>query len=378
MARPSVLIVGAGIAGLSTAYALLKRGWEVTVLERGPIPAPVASSCDHHRITRRIYGGAEGYTARMEDAFAAWRTMWADLPGPEARYYDARGTVGISAQEGDFTDQARTIMARLDVPFELIDGPDVTERFPFLMPGFARFALLAEGGALWANTILTDLAAWLRRHGAVIRERTVVASVDHARSTAVLASGEALSADRMVVAAGVGTAALVPALGNTLTLIRTLVVYADPPPDQRAVWDRAPCWTGLGGDTDLWGMPPIDGLPLKLGNGGMGRADPTDADRDITPGEIAAMVESYVGRLRDVERFDVRWGAANYWTLAPESRFVLAEIDRSLVVSACSGHGFKFGALTGQDVARALTGEASVAQVATTMAGLSRTAQAGA
>ena len=44
----SVLIVGAGCFGLSTAYHLLKRGLkDVTVIDRSPIlPAPDAASHD--------------------------------------------------------------------------------------------------------------------------------------------------------------------------------------------------------------------------------------------------------------------------------------------------------------------------------------------
>ncbi len=55
--------------------------------------------------------------------------------------------------------------------------------------------------------------------------------------------------------------------------------------------------------------------------------------------------------------------------MAPEERFVLRQHDRVLAVSACSGHGFKFGALSGRDVAEAVTGSAPVEAVAERMAG---------
>ena len=52
----NVIVVGAGIAGLSTAWSLVKAGHNVSIVEQGPIPNPLAASGDHHRIIRRAYG----------------------------------------------------------------------------------------------------------------------------------------------------------------------------------------------------------------------------------------------------------------------------------------------------------------------------------
>lgn len=46
--QQKILIVGAGCFGLSTAYHLLKRGYQnITVIDRSPVlPAPDAASTD--------------------------------------------------------------------------------------------------------------------------------------------------------------------------------------------------------------------------------------------------------------------------------------------------------------------------------------------
>ncbi len=75
----NIIVVGAGIAGLSTAWQLTKAGHSVTIVEQGKIPNPLAASGDHHRIIRRAYGKAAGYGRLITQAYDAWDELWADL-----------------------------------------------------------------------------------------------------------------------------------------------------------------------------------------------------------------------------------------------------------------------------------------------------------
>ena len=364
-----VQIVGAGITGLCTAYWLTKAGKSVTIVEQGRVPNPTASSSDHHRLIRMFYGARSGYAARMPDAYAAWRAMWADL-GPEQRYYAETGMLALCQEKGDYTDLSRAAMEALDLPYEQIDSMAARDqRFPFLEPSYVAYGLVAEGGALMAETILVDLALWLRQAVLNIIELSPVSAVDTQTATVTLSSGQSLSAEQVLIAAGVGLPHLTPWLDVPLAPWRTVILYATPPQDLAAAWAAAPCWTHLGGtDNDLWGMPPLRGLPMKLGDGSMGRKDADDTDRTMTPDEMVRMRANYAPRFRRAEEFQICWGQANYWTLAPNADFVLAQQDRAFALSACSGHGFKFGALTGQDVAEAMTEQAPVAEVARRMA----------
>ncbi|MEM1298421.1 MAG: FAD-binding oxidoreductase [Pseudomonadota bacterium] len=363
-----IIIVGAGVVGLSTAYWLVKAGHDVTVIEQGPIPNPVAASADHHRLIRYPYNEAEGYCARMQHAFAAWRDMWADLPGAETRYFANKGILCVSQHAGDYTDTSMKVMDRLGIEYDRIAGEDIADRFPFLAPGNFDYATLSEGGALMANHILVDLAAWLRRAGAQVLEHMPVTAIDTAAGAVTLADGRRLTAERVIVSAGIAASALLPDMDLPLEAHRTVIVYADPPEDLVDLYKDAPCWNALGGDVDLWGMPAIDGLPMKLGNGAMGRREASGTQRMMSEAELKRMLSDYALRFRGAEDFRIRWHQANYWTAAPDGEFLLRKEGRVLAVSACSGHGFKFGALSGRDVAEAVDGR-PIAEVADRMAG---------
>jgi len=70
-----VTIVGAGIMGLSVAWALHGQGHQVMVYEQGTIPNPLASSVDQHRLIRFPYGRELGYTYMVAEACRYSRTL---------------------------------------------------------------------------------------------------------------------------------------------------------------------------------------------------------------------------------------------------------------------------------------------------------------
>ena len=65
-AKPSALILGAGIMGLCSAWALNRAGWQVRVVEQAPIPNPRGASVDQHRLIRHANGFEELYDLALD------------------------------------------------------------------------------------------------------------------------------------------------------------------------------------------------------------------------------------------------------------------------------------------------------------------------
>jgi len=78
----SIVIVGAGVFGLTAAWELAHRGWRVVVIDPGPVPRPSAASTDISKVVRADYGDDELYTEMAQaslDGWRRWNERWREL-----------------------------------------------------------------------------------------------------------------------------------------------------------------------------------------------------------------------------------------------------------------------------------------------------------
>ncbi|MFS2051527.1 FAD-dependent oxidoreductase [Variovorax sp. CT11-76] len=122
---------------------------------------------------------------------------------------------------------------------------------------------------------------------------------------------------------------------------------------------------GDGPEDYMYGFPSSDPAQpaLKVATEQYVEATTPDAiDRSVRPEESAAMFrERVAGRFPQIEGRALKARACMY-TVTPDRRFVIDALDGLpgvLVVSACSGHGFKHSAGLGDAIADHVLGRAS-------------------
>jgi sarcosine oxidase len=348
-----VTIVGAGIAGLSTAWSLAKQGHDITLIEQGSIPNPLAASGDRHRMIRRAYGCADGYARNIAEAFDTWDMLWNDLG---VSHYANCGVLGISQREGDGAEQFRAGLDRMEFSYEWLSPHEAADRYPFLDGDTFRYAYLDhDGGALFSERIARDMKAWLRMRGVDIRMHTKVLAVDPNTAAVRIDDETIVRADRLVVTAGAWTLQLFPALAGNLVTYRNAVAYMEPPADLEDAWTDAPAIVDIGGDSDGYVLPPVDGVGLKFGAGSHKVLAPDpDADREPGKDEGDAVRRLFAPPLKRIEDYTVSEVKTCMYTFTEDRRFFSKRIGNTFVVSACSGHGYKFGTAVGWQLAQAI------------------------
>jgi glycine/D-amino acid oxidase-like deaminating enzyme len=350
----SAIVVGGGIMGSSTARALVHDGWDVTLLEQGPLPNPHASSGGVHRLIRSTYGAMQGYTNLVVDGYAAWGRLWDDLGQTLMTH---TGMLAVDTAASSFGADSADCLDALGLPYERLDADAVRARYPqFVVPDGATSIYTNDGHFLRAGAIVAALAGWLRDAGANVHEHTPVRDVDLDAGTVVTADNRTRSADLVIVAAGPWTNRLVPELEADLTPSRQVVLDVVPPPHLAEAWSRGPAFLL----PPMYGIPPRDELPLKISDHAFSMTgDPAD-DRTPQASQIREILEVAGEALVDIDQYELLEARTCFYTVRDEERFLVAPRgDRGVVLGGFSGHGFKFGALIGEMVAMAIADPSS-------------------
>lgn len=352
-----VIVIGAGIVGLSAAWALDRAGHAVTVLEQGPIPNPLAASYDRHRMIRLAHSDGDGRNLIIGEAYAAWDRLWAELG---LSHYAETGVLMTAREPDDWAVACRAGFDRTGTAYEIWDRDRLATRCPFLTLTDRDWGLhTARGGALFADRIVDDLIALLGRRGVTLRAEAKVAAIDLERTAVELVDGSGVAADAVIIAAGGWAGKLLPELAPLLQPKRAIVFYLEPPADLAPAWAGAPSFLDFGGPDDLYLFPPLDGMPIKFGAGTTSTPDDPDAVRrlrDDEPERLLACLRPYI---RDLDRYRVVDHKICMYCFSPDERFIAGTLGRGRIAyaSGCSGQMFKFGAVMGERLAAAVTGE---------------------
>ncbi len=359
MPSARILVVGAGVFGLTAALEARRRGHHVRLLDQGPIPHPLAASTDISKVIRMEYGPDETYMALAEEARAGWlrwNEAWRDA-GQEPLYHET-GVLMTSldrmAPGGLEYESHRLLEARGHRP-ERIGGRDLGRRFPAHGSIFADGFFHTCGGYAESGRVIEWLAEQARQEEIDVREHTGVRRLlqDGGRVRGVEdVSGARHQADRILLASGSWTGRLLPELGDAFRRTYHPVWHLRPAEPTGFLPASFPTFTADVARTGFYGFPLHPSAEVvKIGHHGTGVAPPDDGTLTvpaIATHKLREFLRAYLPSLAGAEIVKTR--LCPYCDTADEDFWIARDPDRRglTVASGGSGHGFKFAPILGR------------------------------
>ena len=312
------MVVGAGAHGAATAWHLARRGRSVALLERFEPGHVRGSSHGGTRIFRLAYPHA-GYARMAVAARDGWRELEDDC-----------GEVLLEVTGGiDHGDVQEVVDATTacGIPFEVLEPGAAAERWP-AMRFDRRVVFQPDAGRCYADRAVAALQRRAADHGADVRFGCDVAAVDGLEVRT--SDGTWRASEAVVVAAGAWATRFVDV---PVTVTEERVLHFPGPTDLPSFIHWAePSHYGL--------VTPGEGV--KVGEHHAGPPVDPDGRGFEVPDEVRARLVDYVRSWLPGLDPEPVTGTTCLYTTTPDEEFVLERRGDLVVVSCCSGHGFKF------------------------------------
>ncbi|GHF53960.1 N-methyl-L-tryptophan oxidase [Streptomyces mashuensis] len=367
-----IVVVGGGMAGCATAWALAEAGEACTVVESAHPGNSGGGSSGTSRMFRRMY--SDPYYARLAQAsLDAWRDLETDsrttlLDDCGLLFFGDRGAE--DSIEGNIPG-ARRVMRERSLPFDAPDAAAIAARWPLRPPEGSEGLFEATAGTLRSRRALEVMAGRAVRAGTVfLNNETVVAVRRPARRgqplEVSLESGRALQADRLVLAAGAWTNRLLAHLGLRVRIELWGMLWAHyaVDPALAAHYPQWFCFTPpRGADEGLYYGFPAEGSPPLVKTGvdwcppAMRAAEPDELPTAPDPG-VARCLDSFL-RTRLVGVGECVGRHISPYAMTADNGFILDTLPsdpRIAVFAGDCGHAFKFAPVLGRLLADLATG----------------------
>ena len=353
-----IAVVGLGAVGSAALRFVAQQGHEGVGYEQFIRGHMRGSSHGESRIYRLTYADPH-YTRMMREAFPLWQALQAEAG--DALIVPC-GVLWLGDADDPELNAIADALQSEGVPYEWLDSASLTARFPALrIEAHERALFQREGGFLRASACVLANLRLAEAHGAVVCEQTRITRIEPQPDGVWVEteSGIRERYDRVLLTAGAWLPKLLPSLNLPLTVTRQTYAYFAVRPDAEPHFapERMPVW--IEATRHFYGFPS-DGRQagVKVAWHRLGEVhDPDTPARPVDEADLAPLRACLARRLPDALP-EALASATCLYTNTPDERFILQPLPdepRVWLVSACSGHGFKFSILNAWRAVQHLT-----------------------
>lgn len=352
-----VVVIGAGAAGSSTAWQLAHRGRDVVLLERFARGHAQGSSHGSTRIFRVAYREAL-YSRLATEAIPLWRDL-----EHESGEVLLEQTGQLDHGFPPAIDEIEATLRSGGWSFDRMTPAQARERWPGM--DFDETVIYSpDGGRVFADRTIEALLRLSEREGADLRfEEPVLAIEPAGDGVRVMTTSGEVTARVAVVSAGGWLPRLEGMERFGISLPRLQVTAQAPVHFAIRPGFAFPSFVHhVGSDavdhTFAYGAYGLEspGEGVKVGLDTMDVIDDLDARTLDVPESAIEAAADYARRWLPGADTDVATAASCLFTMTDDSHFLLDRRGPVVVMSPCSGHGFKFTPVLGAIAADVVEG----------------------
>jgi sarcosine oxidase len=358
MKRFDAIVVGVGGMGSATAYHLVKRGIRVLALEQFGLNHTNGSSHGKTRITRAAYGEDPSYVPLVERA----NELYFELERASGlRTILLNGGLMVGKPDSTIITGPTASAKVHSLPFKLMSRREVMDTYPVFAPSEDEVGFFDPGaGIVFPENCIeahVDLAV---EEGAEVHfdERVLNWRAD-SDIIRVKTENAEYEGEKLVLASGSWTKGLVTDFALPLSMERQVVFWFEPTRAKELYsGDRMPVFGWLYPDgRNYYGISDLgDGVKAAIHHRGEA-ATPETLRRRVDEND-EAVVRSFLKEHIPGLDGPTRSSATCIYTNTPDRDFIIDfhPLHKNvLIVSPCSGHGFKFTSSIGEAVSEMVT-----------------------
>ena len=358
MQKQKIIIIGAGIVGLATAYHLLKQVMQnVIVLEQATVGHARAASGGLSRLLRFEYGDEAFYSEMVRLSQKRWQSL---EQASKKRLYTPTGILTLGNEDDNFSKNSYSVLRNLGHAPEQLTRLSCARRFPqFNTKKYDTFVYNRDSGMLHVSRIVKTLRAYILEMGGEIHENQRVVEIHHEHPLKPirlqLATEDEMVADRVVVAIGSWVHRLLGDFKLPVRLTRQYLLYFANLPESLFGLSAFPAFMA----DDLYGFPIHSTCAggegprwLKAASHSFGaHADPDEVSDIRGTQPIEQIVIRLHNLLPALQQAELVHTEACIYDVSQDENFILDHIPddkRIIFATGLSGHAFKFGLLLGE------------------------------
>ncbi|WP_268033536.1 N-methyl-L-tryptophan oxidase [Algoriphagus sp. PAP.12] len=365
MKKVDIAVIGLGAVGSAALFFLSKSGKKVLGLDRFDPPHFMGSSHGETRITRLAVGEGKEYVSYAKRSQEIWKGLESET---QNRLFNPCGGIlmdsGITPwgkHGGDgFFEKTVGIAKSCSIPHSTWKSGELKEKYPqFQLEDSGKAYFEPSAGLVYPDRIIRIQLELAQQNGAEIKVYAPVKSIYAKQDSIILELKESqIEAKRVLISAGGWIKDFLAKEERPDYKICRQVLHWIEIEDGYSHYNESPVFMwGFGRKPEdfIYGFPTQDGKSVKMASESfLETTHPNNMDRSISKKEQEIFWNEKVeGRICGLKNQFLKSEVCLY-TVRNDSKFVVKQLPTvpgAMMVSACSGHGFKHSAALGEELA---------------------------